>query len=324
MFFLSVNSFSASLPRVEGDEVLFLFFSFAVSSTMVTPLLDHVVRYRQSIQSELIELFCWIRFQPRSVRKSSWSLLDSKGEDIENIALLVLFRITRIIPHCPFHGPSLSNCYWMGCRRYFAAKRLEVLLNENDSRSSSRALERGSFLRVSKLHVAILTLWSQCLFPRALWSNRWIVYFSQVSPCLFDLHLRFRLCLQIQQTLAHNSLQNSPLLKIGFSISVGFVGSLHHLQQLQNPFFWASLMSTQYTVFWFFFQTFCLYHARRGASRSIISRSLCSLSTRFTSRKNTVCLLLKLSSRYQSWIRVGEHIDCTSDVINVIKENVRN
>ena len=33
MFFLRVNSFAASLSRVEGYMVLFLFFSFAVSST---------------------------------------------------------------------------------------------------------------------------------------------------------------------------------------------------------------------------------------------------------------------------------------------------
>ena len=50
-FILRVNSFAASLPRVEGYVVLFLFFSFAVSSTMATPFLDHVVRDRESIQS---------------------------------------------------------------------------------------------------------------------------------------------------------------------------------------------------------------------------------------------------------------------------------
>ena len=101
MFFLSVNSFAASLPRVEGYIVLFLFFSFAVSSTMGTPLLDHEVRDRESIQSQFT----------RSVRTCSRSLLDSNREDIVNIALLVLFRTTRITLHCPFHGSSLSNRY---------------------------------------------------------------------------------------------------------------------------------------------------------------------------------------------------------------------
>ena len=28
------------------------------------------------------------------------------------------FRTTRITLHCPFHGSSLSNCCWLGCRHY--------------------------------------------------------------------------------------------------------------------------------------------------------------------------------------------------------------
>ena len=34
----------------------------------------------------------------------------------------------------------------MGCRRCFAANRLEVLVDEDESRSSSRVREHGSFL----------------------------------------------------------------------------------------------------------------------------------------------------------------------------------
>ena len=45
----------------------------------------------------------------------------------------------------------------MGCRRYFAASRLEVLLDEDDSRSSSRVREHGNSLLVTQLHVAIQT-----------------------------------------------------------------------------------------------------------------------------------------------------------------------
>ena len=118
----------------------------------------------------------------------------------------------------------------MGCKRCFVASLHEVLLDEDDSRSSSRVREHGSSLLVSQLHVAIQTLWSQCLLPRVVWTNRWIVH-SQVSPCLFALRLRFRLrlclSLHVQQTLAHNSLQVSPCLrwyfrsqnKTSFSIS---------------------------------------------------------------------------------------------------------
>ena len=44
-----------------------------------------------------------------------------------------------------------------------------------------------------------------------------------------------------------------------------------------------------------------------------------------TSKKNTVCLMLIfLTSRYQSRIDDGMHIDCTSDMINVLEEIVRN
>ena len=45
----------------------------------------------------------------------------------------------------------------MGCRHYFVADRLEELLDEDDSRSSSRVREHGSFRLVSQLHVAIQT-----------------------------------------------------------------------------------------------------------------------------------------------------------------------
>ena len=51
------------------------------------------------------------------------------------------------------------------------------------------------------------------LFLEALRTDQWIVHFSQVSHCSFDLHHRFRLrsCLHlnVQQTLTHNSSQIS-------------------------------------------------------------------------------------------------------------------
>ena len=52
-------------------------------------------------------------------------------------------------------------------------------------------------------------------------------------------------------------------------------------------------MSTQCNVFWCFFHALCMYCAWRGAFKSIVSGSLCFLSMGSTSRKNTVCLLLK-------------------------------
>ena len=44
-------------------------------------------------------------------------------------------------------------------------------------------------------------------------------------------------------------------------------------------------MSTQYTVFSCFFHALCMYCARRGASRSIISGSLCSFVHRIHRRE---------------------------------------
>ena len=46
----------------------------------------------------------------------------------------------------------------MGCGRHSAVSRLELLLDENDFRISSRALGRGNFLLLSHMHVTILAL----------------------------------------------------------------------------------------------------------------------------------------------------------------------
>ena len=45
----------------------------------------------------------------------------------------------------------------MGCKHYFVADRLEALVDEGDSRSSSRAHERENFRLVSQRYVAIQT-----------------------------------------------------------------------------------------------------------------------------------------------------------------------
>ena len=68
MFFMADNSFATSLPRVEIDKILFLCFSFAVSSTMATPFLDHIVWDRE-LAVLVYEIFFCIRFQPRDARK---------------------------------------------------------------------------------------------------------------------------------------------------------------------------------------------------------------------------------------------------------------
>ena len=54
--------FDTSLLRVVGDMVLFLCFSFAVPSTMVSLLLDYVVRDRENIQSSFVKFLAGFAF----------------------------------------------------------------------------------------------------------------------------------------------------------------------------------------------------------------------------------------------------------------------
>ena len=51
MFTLKVDFLSASLPRIPDHMVFSLYFGLAVSSTMGSAFLDHVVRNRDCIQS---------------------------------------------------------------------------------------------------------------------------------------------------------------------------------------------------------------------------------------------------------------------------------
>ena len=75
-----------------------------------------------------------------------------------------------------------------------------------------------------------------------------------------------------------------------------------------------------------FFHVFCLYHAKRGSFRSILFGSLCSLFIGSTDVKNTVCLLLKFCPPgiNPEFVMECKLIDCTSNVINVLEEIVRN
>ena len=92
----------------------------------------------------------------------------------------------------------------MGCRHYFVVDRLEELVDECDSRSSSLAHEHENFRLVSQLHVAIQIFWSQWPPRWTVWTNRLVVQSQRVSPFYHDLHLRFGLCLclymNVQQT----------------------------------------------------------------------------------------------------------------------------
>ena len=161
----------------------------------------------------------WLHFLSRDVHKCYRQFLDSKKEGIPGIALLELFRIARTTLHCPLHESSLLNLHSMGCRRYFVANRLEVLVDEDDSRSSSRVREHEIF--------------SAC-FTTACGNPDTLKSMSISSSCvnkpmdcpltslsvLIDQRLRFRLCLclylHVQQTLAHKWKTSLPVLSFFF------------------------------------------------------------------------------------------------------------
>ena len=160
----------------------------------------------------VFETFFWIRFQPRTVRKCSRSLLDSNREDILSIALSELFRMTRRTLHCPFHESLLLILHWMGCRCYFAASRLELLLD----------------LLHEFANTEVFCFFHNCLWQTSLKSVLFLALREQTDglstlhkspPCLFDLRLRFRLrlCrfLNVQQTLAHTTLHKSHRAYVG-------------------------------------------------------------------------------------------------------------
>ena len=161
----------------------------------------------------------WIDSLSRDVHKCNKLFLDSYEEGILSIAPLELFRRTQIALHCPCHESSSLILHTMGCRHYFVPDRLKALVDEGDSRSSSRVREHGSFRLVSQLHVAIQTLWSRRLFPHVVWTNRWIVHFQRVAPFYHDLRLRFRLRLWSLSKRSTDTLVLSQPSKKRLSIS---------------------------------------------------------------------------------------------------------
>ena len=78
--------------------------------------------------------------QEVSTSAVDYSLIPKK-EGILSTAPLELFRTTRRTLLCPCHESSSLIFHKMGCRHYFVADRLEALVDEGDSRSSSRVRE---------------------------------------------------------------------------------------------------------------------------------------------------------------------------------------
>ena len=170
--------FDATPPRVTGYEVLFLCLSSAVPSTVGSLLLDDEVRNWESIQSPMTKNLTGFAFN----QEMSTGAIDHSS-----------IPLGRHSEHCTFVDVTFLQiglkCVWGWLSIFFTSSRTR------------------KFSACFTTPHAIQTLWSQCLFPRVVWTNRWIVHFQRVFPFLFELRLRFRLrlCLDlnVQQTLAH-------------------------------------------------------------------------------------------------------------------------
>ena len=171
--------------------MLSLFFSLPMTIAMKSSFLNDIVRDGENIQLPSVEYVGWIDFLSRDAHKCSKKCLDSNKEGILSIALKKLSRVTQIALHWPCLESSSLIFHLMGCKHYFVADRLEDLVDEDDSRSSSRVHEHENFRLVSQLHVAIQTPWSRYLSPRAGGTS----VHQRVAPFYLNLHLRLCLCL---------------------------------------------------------------------------------------------------------------------------------
>ena len=191
------GTLSVQFCRVEGTPWL-RFFLITCRAPRGRLFLVDIIRNWESIQSPLMSMLGEFTFyQEISTSAKDHSLIPRK-KAFWALHFLNLFRTTRISLHWPFRESSLSIRHWMGCRCYFVASRLEVCLDEDDYRSSSRVREHESFLLVSQLHLAIQTLWSRFPPLRMMWTNRLFIQWKRVSPFCLDLHVRLCLCLWLQ------------------------------------------------------------------------------------------------------------------------------
>ena len=131
MFTFGVDFLTASLPRIPSQVVLFLYFGLAMSSTISRSFLYHVVRDRECIKSQFVELSSGFAVKSSIVSKCSPQFLDSKKDDIENIVLLAIVSHNSNNSTLPNSRIIAFESLLMGCRRYSAASRHEVLLDED-------------------------------------------------------------------------------------------------------------------------------------------------------------------------------------------------
>ena len=268
----------------------------------------------------------------RAACKCSLRCLESSKEGILCIALWELSHITQIVLHCPcplsssltFHwrlqalfccGSSWRACQWGWFSIFFTSSRtrefsacchsfmwqsrcseVNVDLVDRCGRTGWLSNHNGSPRSVMICIYVSLSLFLQSREKRVSisWALEWdVCSVSFIQSCLKDIFGGIR-----GDSCTCSFLISPVSIRTTFGIQqVGSVSwrmiALDRVWQNFNPFLKARLMLTQHTVFWCFFHALCMYRARRGAFKSIVSGSLCSLSIGSTSRKNTVCWLLK-------------------------------
>ena len=133
------------------------------------------------------------------------------------------FRRIQIALHCSCHKTSSLIFHWMGRRHYFVADRLEELVDEDDSRSSSRVREHGNFRLVSQLHVAIQTLKSMSISSRCVTSVSLSLSKRLTDKLVLSQPSKMRVSISwaLERDVC-SAITGRPVLWIGFGFSSNF------------------------------------------------------------------------------------------------------
>ena len=224
----------------------------------------------------------------------------------------------------------------MGCRQDFVVDHLEELVDEGDSRSSSRAHEHENFRLVSQLHVAIQVLWSQCPPRWTVWTNRLVVQSQRVSPFYHDLASGLGwvgwLTSACRATSKPNSFIQSCLKEIFGGIrgdSYFFVYDFYsfHPNNFRDTISWECIVKNDSVRSRLMeLQSFLLSKFDIDPIHHVLMfLRILAFFVHGIQRQKEYCLSFAqmLTSRHQSWIDDGMQFDCTSNVINILEETVR-
>ena len=297
MFTLRFDFLAASLPRIPSHIVLCLFFSLAMSSTMIRSFLYHVVRDRECIQSSFV-MFFWIRCQSSIVRKCNKQFLDSQKEQWEHCTF-------GIISH-NLNNSTLPNARIIAFE-LFAEWVVDVILLQIGMKCFAMRMIFDLFhkLLISEMY---------CFFHNCMWQSwyseinfvllfqihqygslRTCLIFFNMCKCQHDPHTGLRvldhwaLCygsIRWVSWLIPTASESKSHIQLTLQESVG--GGRGHIYLLVYDFFfrdtisweciveddcitswwdrtsillsWASCISTKYTVSWCLLH-FCLYDA---------------------------------------------------------------